>query len=94
MAALVLALPNFKIPFVVETDASMSGMGAVLTQECHPISFFSKQFCPKLMNASTYVCELAVITSAVKKWRQYLLGHRIIIVTDHWSLRELMNQTV
>ena len=92
MAALVLALPNFKIPFVVETDASMSGMGAVLTQEGHPISFFSKQFCPKLMNA--YVCELAVITSAVKKWRQYLLGHRIIIVTDHWSLRELMNQTV
>lgn len=83
MASPVLALPNFKILFVVETDASGTGMGAVLMQEDHCISFFSKQLCPKLMNASTYVRELAAITSAVKKWRQYLLGHKFIIVTDH-----------
>ena len=90
----VLALPDFSIPFVVETDASGSGMGAVLTQAGHPISFFSKQFCPKLMGASTYVRELAAITAAVKKWCHYLLGHHFFILTDHRSLRELMTQAV
>ena len=90
----VLTLPNFKAPFVVETDASGTGMGAVLSQGGHPIALFSKQFCPRMANSSTYVRELAAITAAVKKWRQYLLGHHFIILTDHRSLRELMNQAM
>jgi len=92
--ALVLALPDFTKPFTMETDASGLGMSDVLSQEGHPISFFSKQFCPKLLRSSTYVWELAAITTAVKKWRQYLLGHHFVILTDHRSLKELMNQVV
>jgi len=69
-------------------------MGAVLTHEGHPIAFFSKKFCPKLLNSSIYVCELAAITTVVKKWHQYFLGHHFVILTDHQSLRELMNQAV
>jgi len=79
---------------MVETDASGSGMGVVLTQGGHPLAYFSKQFCPKLLNSSTYVREFAAITAAVRKWRQYLLGHHFVILTDHHSLRELMNQTI
>lgn len=90
----VLALPNFSQPFVVETDASGSGMGAVLMQHNHPIAYFSKQFCPKLLHSSTYIRELHAITAAVKKWRQYLLGHPFIILTDHRSLKELMSQAI
>lgn len=64
----VLALPNFEDDFIVETDASGPGMGAVLCQQGHPICYFSKKFCPRMLNASTYVRELCAITTAVKKW--------------------------
>lgn len=90
----MLVLPDFSIPFVLETDASGSAMGAVLMQNGHPIAFFSKPFCPRLLRSSTYVRELHAITTAVKKWRQYLLGHPFTIFTDHKSLKELIAQVI
>ena len=38
----MLALPNFAEQFVIETDASGSGIGAVLIQIGHPIVYISK----------------------------------------------------
>jgi hypothetical protein len=90
----VLALPDFTVDFIIETDASGLGMGAVLIQHGHPISYFSKKFCPKLINSSTYVRELCAIVSAVKKWRTYLLGRKFLIYTDQRSLRELLTQVI
>ena len=90
----VLALPDFTVPFVLETDASGLAMGAVLMQHSHHIAFFSKPFCPRLQRASTYVRELHVITTVVRKWRQYLLRHPFVILTDHKSLKELMSQVI
>jgi hypothetical protein len=90
----VLGLPNFNEPFIIETDASGSGMGAVLIQQQHPICYYSKEFCPRLLQASTYVRELCAITSAVKKWTTYLLGTTFTIHTDQRSLRELMTQVI
>ncbi|GAU15122.1 hypothetical protein TSUD_08600 [Trifolium subterraneum] len=90
----VLRLPNFEERFILETDASGSGMGVVLIQQGHPICYYSKQFCSRLLQASTYVRELCDITSAVKKWRTYLLGNTFVIYTDQRSLRELMTQVI
>lgn len=39
----ILALPNFTLPFQIRTDASGSGIGAVLLQNEHPIAYFSKK---------------------------------------------------
>jgi len=69
-------------------------MSAMLLQKGHPICYFSKKFCPKLLSASTYVRELHAITAAIKKWRTYLLGKKFTIYTDQLSLRELMTQVV
>ena len=68
LTAPVLALPQFDQPFQLHTDASGTGMGAILMQSGHPLAFFSKKFCPRLQKASTYVRELQAITCVVKKW--------------------------
>lgn len=92
--ASMLALPDFSKPFVLQTDASGFGMGAVLSQGHKPIAFFSKLFSPKMLNSSVYLKELHAITTAVKKWRQYLLGHFFTIQTDHKPLKELLTQHI
>lgn len=90
----VLALPDFSLPFLIQTDASGMGIGVVLAQQGHHIAYFSKKLPPLLLKASTYVRELFAITQAVLKWRQYLLGHHFSIVTDHYSLKEILTQVI
>jgi len=89
----ILTIPKFDAMFTIQTDASGIGMGVVLSQHDHPIAYFSKQFCPKLRNSSTYIQKLCAITFVVQKWRHYLLGHHSIIQTDQWSINELLSQT-
>jgi hypothetical protein len=65
ISALVLTLPNFNEPFVVETDASDYGIGAVLRQNGHPIAFVSKALGPKTQGLSTYEKESLAILLAI-----------------------------
>lgn len=93
-SAPVLKLPNFEEEFVVETDASNNGIGAILMQQGHPIFYFSQKLSARKQAASTYTKELLAITEAVLKWQQYLLGRFFIIRTDHKSIKELFQQVI
>nr|GFB38121.1 Ty3/gypsy retrotransposon protein [Tanacetum cinerariifolium] len=55
---------------------------------------YSKKLCQTMRGQSTYTKEFYAITKAVKKWRQYLLGHRFRIYTDHHSLKHILTQTI
>ncbi|KAJ0524209.1 putative nucleotidyltransferase, Ribonuclease H [Helianthus annuus] len=89
----ILRLPDFSKPFTVESDASGTGVGA-LSQDKHPLAYFSKKLCPRMQHASTYHREMYAITQAISKWRQYLLGHRFTIITDQQSLKQLQGQVI
>lgn len=58
------------------------------------LAYFSKILSPRLRASSTYAREMYAITEAVRRWRQYLLGRRFVIHTDHQSLRSLLHQTI
>lgn len=88
----VLTLPNFAHPFILETDACSTGIGAVLMQKGRPIAYFSSALGPKAAAQSIYEKEACAILAALKKWRHYLLGNRIIIKTDQQSLRFITSQ--
>jgi hypothetical protein len=89
----VLALPNLRQPFEIQTDASHYAMGAVLLQYGKPICFHSETFNSAVINYPTYDKELYALVQSVKKWKHYLLGKETIIHTDHQPLQYLQSQS-
>ena len=88
----VLGVPNFEIPFVLETDASAYGIGAVLMQANHPVAYLSKHLCPRSQAMSVYEKECLAILMAIEKWRPYLQHKKFLIRTDHKSLLHLTSK--
>ncbi|GFT14405.1 retrovirus-related Pol polyprotein from transposon 297 [Trichonephila clavipes] len=84
----VLYAPNFEREFIVQTDASNAGMGAVLTQlteqgEEHPILYLSKKFSEVEKRYCTTEKECASIVFAMKRLHYYLDGNSFLAMTDH-----------
>jgi hypothetical protein len=90
---LVLAQPDIEKPFDVYCDASGSGLGCVLMQECRVIAYASRKLCRHEEHFPTHDLELATVVHALKMWRQYLLGNICYVYIDHKSLKYIFTQS-
>jgi hypothetical protein len=86
----VLALPDFGIPFTLECDASGEGIGAVLMQNMHPLAYEIRKLRGPELLYSIYDKEMLAIMHALAKFRQYLVGARFVVKSDHNSLKYLL----
>ena len=77
-------------------DASDYAVGAVLGQrkdkKLHAIYYASRTLDPAQMNYATTEKELLAVFFALDKFRSYLVGAKIIIYTDHATIRYLLNK--
>ena len=79
--------------FILDTDASNTGIGAVLSQvqdaQEKVISYASKTLSPSQRRYCVTYRELLAVVVFAKQFRHYLLGRKFKIRTDHASLRWL-----
>ncbi|GBN30424.1 Retrovirus-related Pol polyprotein from transposon 297 [Araneus ventricosus] len=91
----VLTYPRTDKEFILDTDASNEGIGAVLSQtigseEC-VIAYFSKSLGKPERNYCVTRKELLAIVKSIEHFHDYLYGRKFLLRTDHASLRWLLN---
>ena len=92
----VLTFADFSLPFVVHTDASRDGLGAVLYQErdgkLHPVSYASRSLNPAEANYPAHKLEFLALKWAVTdKFRDYLYGSKFVVLTDNNPLTYVLS---
>ena len=90
----VLQAPDFRKKFILQTDASRIGIGAVLSQVGddgleHPVAYASRKLQAAERNYATIEQECLAIKWGVEKFAVYLLGKEFEIQTDHAPLKWL-----
>ncbi|XP_053872984.1 uncharacterized protein LOC128831041, partial [Malaclemys terrapin pileata] len=89
----VLYSPDFNLPFVLQTDASEVGLGAVLSQDVggeeHPVLYISRKLFPREKNYAVVEKEALAVKWACEALRYYILGVPFTLVTDHSALQWL-----
>ena len=88
----VLAYPDYSKPFILETDASLKGLGAVLSQkgddnEIRVIAYASRSLRPSEKSMRDYSSAkielMALKWSVCDKFKDYLLGSKFTVFTDN-----------
>lgn len=90
--ALVLILPDFSETFELHCDASKLGTGAVLSQNSHPVAFYSEKLAGARSRYSTYDVEFYVVVQSIRHWHHYFVHRDFVLYTDHDALKHLDSQ--
>ncbi|KAG1926787.1 retrotransposable element [Pimephales promelas] len=93
----ILRHPDPECQFIVEVDASNTGVGAILSQrqgepaKMYPCAFFSRKLSPAERNYDVGNRELLAMKLALEEWRHWLEGasEPFIVLTDHKNLEYL-----
>lgn len=93
----VLCMPDHNKTFVLRTDASDKGLGAVLMQEhdgmLRPIAYQSKKLNGAESRYATVEKECLATVWGVGKFERYLYGKHFVIETDHQPLKHLQSHS-
>jgi hypothetical protein len=77
-------------------DASDYGVGVVLSQskdkKHYVVSYASKTLTGPQLNYATMEKELLAVVFAIEKFRSYLVGAKVIVYTDHATLKYLLTK--
>jgi hypothetical protein len=100
ISAPVLAMPDYTKPFIIQTDASTRGIGAVLCQRLmengelveRPIAYVSRGLKPAETRYDTTHLEMLAVVYGIQKFRHYVLGTKFLLQTDHRALQGLMKR--
>ena len=82
----MLAYPDFTQPFHIYTDVSNVQLGVVITQNDKPLAFYSRKLNSAQRNYTTGEQELLSVVETLREFRNILLGHKLIVHTDHKNL--------
>ena len=92
-SAPILSYPTSDDPFILDTDASNEGMGAVLSQVQNGIErvicYFSKAFSKQERRYCVTRRELLAVVASIKNFHHYLYGRNFLVRSDHGALRWL-----
>ena len=93
----VLCLPDFDKPFIIYTDASNIGTGAVLTQQneqgkSYVVRYLSKKLNDTETRYSTTEREYLAVIHAVRAFKVYIVGRETEILTDHQALVHMIKK--
>lgn len=77
---------------ILATDASKTAIGAILTQEGHPVIYVSRSLSKSEMNYSNIERESLAVVWATMRLKHFLLGRQFLIQTDHKPLEFLFDK--
>ena len=87
--------PDLTKPFILDTDASGVGIGAVLSEkQCDKervVAYYSRVLTKSDRNYCVTRCDILAVVDSTKHFHTYLYGTKFVIHTDHGSLRWLVN---